>query len=268
MQKAKTASVLRQAVLSRVSVALVAERALARVAARNSRGAAPLDAGFLLRLHDASISRSTESCMHVSEEMLQRGIRAEDIADRYIPAVARKLGEEWVDDDVSFSLVSIGTARLQAALRFLGPEWSADSAANPVVSNASALVVVPSQVHHTLGAIILSGQLRRAGLSVRVSVGATTDDVVKIVREGSFEAVLVSATLGQSVASLKELVDGIRTSIVPAPPIVIGGSILEQPGDIQAQTGADLTTVDLREALEYCDLLSRTTSMAAILGSG
>ena len=267
MQKAKSASVLRPSVLDRESVTSIAGRALARVAARNSRGSARLDAEFLLRLHDASISRSTESCMHVAEAMLDRGIRAEDIADRYIPATARKLGEEWSDDDVSFSLVSIGTARLQAVLRFLGPEWSADSAANPMVSNASALVVVPAGVHHTLGAIILSGQLRRAGLSVRVTVGATTDEVVRQIHEGAFQAVLVSASVAEPVAALRELVDRIRSSIVPTPPIVIGGTVLEQSGDIQALTGADLTTVDVREALEFCDLLSRTTNIAAILRS-
>lgn len=235
----------------------VAEQALIYVANQNARGPAPLDHGYLTRLHKAAIANSGETCLEVAEVMMASGIRAEDIADRYIPHIARQLGEEWCDDDMSFSLVSIGTARLQVLLRDLGREWAAQSAANPLTEDNAALVIVTAEVHHTLGSMVLAGQLRRAGLSVRLSVGDSTAEVVRILQSGSFDAVMISASIFETLGSLRAVVDAIRQAIVPAPPIVMGGTILDQAADVQALTGADLTTVDLKEALEFCDLMSR-----------
>ena len=235
----------------------VAEQALIYVANQNARGPAPLHHGFLNRLHDAAIAKAGETCLEVAEIMLASGIRSEDIADRYIPHVARQLGEEWCDDDMSFSLVSIGTARLQMLLRDLGREWAAQSASNPLTEDSAALVIVTAEVHHTLGSMVLAGQLRRAGLSVRLSVGESTDEVVGILQRGNFDAVMISASIYETLDSLRDVVDAIRHAIVPAPPIVMGGTILDQDADIQALTGADLTTIDLKEALEFCGLMSR-----------
>lgn len=235
----------------------VAEQALIYVANQNVRAAAPLDEDFLDRLHEASIASTGETCLEVAEVMMANGIRAEDIADRYIPYIARQLGEEWCDDDMSFSLVSIGSARLQMLLRDLGREWSAQSAANPLTEDAAALVIVTAEVHHTLGSMVLAGQLRRAGLSVRLCVGEATEDVVRMLQRGKFDAVMISASIFETVESLRGVVDAIRHAIVPPPPIVMGGTILDQDADVRALTGADLTTIDVREALEFCDLMSR-----------
>ena len=249
------------------SVSSVAEQALIFVAASNAKTPAPLVDAYLMRLHDASIGRLKETCADVADSMMADGIRSEDIADRYVPAVARKLGEEWSDDDLSFASVSIGSARLQALLRRIGPDWSADSAPNPLVAESAALVIVTAEVHHTLGSMVLAGQLRRAGLSVRLVVGAETSEVVDLIRDNNFAAVLISASITESMESLKTVVKAVRSTVVPAPPIVIGGTVLDQVADVQTLTGADLATTDVREALEFCDLISQASTKAAFMSA-
>ena len=249
------------------SVSSVAEQALIFLASRNSHALAPLNEFFLAQLHDASIGIIPKTCLEVAEDMMGNGVRPEDIADRYVPAAARKLGEEWSDDDLSFSTVSMGTSRLQALLRKLGPDWSADTAPNPLVADSAALVIVTAESHHTLGSMVLAGQLRRAGLSVRLSVGAKTDSIVSMIQNGEFEAVMISASIVESIGDVKEVVSAIRSTVVPAPPIVIGGTILDQISDIQTLTGADLTTNDVREALDFCNLMAKASRLATFLVS-
>ena len=53
--------------------------------------------------------------------MIASGISSADIAEDYVPLAARKLGEAWVDDTLSFSQVTIGAARLQEIVRVARP---------------------------------------------------------------------------------------------------------------------------------------------------
>jgi MerR family transcriptional regulator, light-induced transcriptional regulator len=83
------------------------------------------------------------------------GIRREDIADFYVPEVARRLGAAWCEDRTSFADVTVGTARLQGLLREIGPDWFSDARLGdrPPVC---VLVVVSRDEFHTLGAMVLA----------------------------------------------------------------------------------------------------------------
>ena len=179
----------------------------------------------------------------------------EDLADTFIPAVARDLGEAWCSDQLGFAEVTIGTARLQALLRDLSKTWIADVALAPDAS--TVLLLVPDGAHHTLGAMVLAGQLRRLGLSVRMSLWTTPAQVGQICEDSAFDAVFISASRGQGLESLRQIVETVKNAENRVPPVVVGGSLLETDHDVIALTGADYVANTADEAVALCNL--RTT---------
>lgn len=234
----------------------LANRAFSVVANRTRRPTRPLDPGFLELMYDIALGSDGPGFAPVIAQMRDAGIRAEDVADHYIPALARSLGRMWCEDEMGFAGVTIGVARLQGLLRDLGPEWRAD-----LVTNSDAptvLVIVAEDVYHTLGAMVLSGQLRRMGLSVRLMIGANVTQIGSALRRVRYDAVLISASCGETFESMRRIVAEIKGSTSSPPPVVIGGTVLETAldlgADIRVLTGADYATSDPAEAFALCGL--------------
>ena len=238
-----------------VSVDALASRALSLVARRNSETSAQFNQAFSDRLHDAAASLSDETVADVVAEMRATGTPAEAIADLYVPHVARQMGDEWCEDSLSFARVTIGTARLQSALHSLGDEWSSLGYSSRGDDASKLIVIIVQDSTHTLGAVVLCGQLRRLGLSVRLAIGPSQRELQKILRSSPFQAALISASESEALESVRDVVDTIRSASETCPPIIVGGKILDLEDDVQAATGADFVTQDLFEALDHCGLM-------------
>jgi len=186
--------------------------------------------------------------------LLAGGLTREEIADHYIPALAREMGEDWVADRAGFAEVSVVVCKLQALLRQLGPEWRADHSSLP--SAPTALVLVADDETHTLGAQIASGQLRRAGLSVKVRLGCSRQDLQALLHVGTYDLVLLSAAREESLVGVRRLIETARTFSGASVPMVVGGAVVGTGPDIKAFTGADHSTNDIHEALHLCGATS------------
>lgn len=238
------------------SVDALAARALTMVAERHARVSSEFDQSRAQQLHDAAARVDENNVPAVVEDFLSAGIPAEVISDVYIPHVARKMGDEWCEDTLSFARVTIGTARLQSALRTLGGDWTSfgfDADATQGES-AAVIVLVVRDSFHTLGAVVLAGQLRRLGMSVKLAMGPSPVELRAIFASTDFDAALISANESEGLDSLRETVEVIRKSAAVCPPIVVGGSVLDQGVDVKAFTGADYVTKDPYEALRHCGL--------------
>ena len=188
----------------------------------------------------------------VIDRLLDVGISAEQIADFYIPSVARRLGDAWCKDTMDFAKVSIGSARLQGLLRYLGPNWCSGEC--PPRANApTCLLLVPEDAQHTLGATILAGQMRRLGFSVTLEIGTSLKDLTYILSQDPVDAVMVSASSRESLEMIRAIVENVRKFLGDVP-VVIGGNVLSLDVDVAGLTGADLATSDLSEAIEFCAL--------------
>lgn len=217
-----------------------------------------LDPQIMARLHSAVLASGPQTLRALVKELVGGGVRAVDLADHYIPEIARALGERWCVDETSFADVTIGVSRLQGILRSLGPQWAPGY--NAHYGHASVLLVVPQDVHHTLGVIVLGGQLRRKGYAVRLLLGGTAKDVVDCLSEAKYDSVFISSSRGETLESLRKIVDAVKSSIKIPPPIVVGGSILEVETveTLTALTGADYATRIPEEALKLCGLHTQT----------
>lgn len=211
-----------------------------------------LNTNVLVSLSVAALSSDRRAISSSVTDALSKGITAEALADDYIPALARQMGDAWCKDEMSFAGVTIGVSRLQSLLRELGPAWAGDSLAKPDAPNI--MLVVGPDVYHTLGAMVLAGQLRRRGLSVNLQLGASGDDVVTALRQGDYDALFLSASIGESLETLRKIVEAVVTNIDAPPTTIIGGTILENETDVCAATGANHASNDPDEAIALCGL--------------
>ena len=221
-----------------------------------------LDPDLISTLHQAALSADRNACSTALATALAKGVRREDIADFYIPEVARAMGDEWCADELGFAGVTIGVSRLQSMLRDLGPDWSGDKSADPAAP--SIMLLVPQEVYHTLGAMVLAGQLRRLGLSVRMMLGARPSEVAERIQRTKYDAVFISSSRGETLESLRRIVDVVKNATDQPPPVVIGGSLLEveTTENVTALTGADYATIRVYEALKHCGLT--TTPLSSV----
>ena len=223
----------------------------------------PLDPAILRSLSDAALAPQQDDRRHAVAAALANGISAEEIADLYIPAIAREMGDKWCVDQMSFASVTIGVSRLQGMLRDLGPQWAGDHLLDPTAP--SVLLIVPENVHHTLGAIILSGQLRRRGISIKLMLGEPVTAIAAQLRRCRYAAVFISASQSESLESLRRIIDVVR-SVAQAPlPVVVGGGILQKDtaDTITELTGADHATGQTDEGLRLCGIKPPKHSSAA-----
>ncbi|MDU8944504.1 cobalamin B12-binding domain-containing protein [Ovoidimarina sediminis] len=229
----------------------LASRAVAVLAERRERTRAPLSERLLARLSDAVLKGGNGPVEAAVADILHSGCPAEEVLGFYIPEVARRLGDDWCEDRLGFAQVSIGSARLQHAVRALsaGPRKSASDGPGHAV-----LVVVPEGEHHTLGAVVLTAQLRQRGLSVRLVMGEANRMVVRTVASGQYDAIFLSISSAERLAQLRVLIEKSKNALPVAIPTVVGGALGAGGKDIAKLAGADHAASDLNEALRRCGL--------------
>lgn len=185
-------------------------------------------------------------------DLVRQKVSASAVADLYIPALARTLGEDWLEDRASFFDVTLAASRMQAMLRAIGMGWSADSGSGPALP--SLLLIVPPREQHSLGAMVLLGQLRRLGISVRLLIAPTAQELRRTLVAGSFSGVWISVVGTDRLAEIPQLVAQVRSVRGAGLPVVVGGAIAHLGKEMLSSTGADAVTADLDEALSACGI--------------
>ena len=239
----------------------IAARALMQVADQFCARRVDPDGSALDRLYSAAIGADPRACAEVALALIADGLAAERVCDVHIPAAARRLGKDWINDDLSFSAVTIGTARLQSLLSEL--DLRLDRGTGLVGNGGSILLVIAPGADHTLGALVLASQLRRKGFSVRVSLGEDLDAMAGTAAGARFDAVFLSATIAESLSFLIAAAAAIRAATSTPPRMILGGALIAQRDatcrDLQSDPafeGIDHVTCDLNEAIRLCGLTS------------
>lgn len=234
------------------SVDALARKVIEVVASRQSSAERRVDAALLKRFCEQVIARDPNRHFIFVDHLMSVGVRPEDIADLYIPEAARALGALWCEDKMSFADVTIGSARLQNLLRHAAPEWQPGW--EPIAGAPSILVYVRPDEFHTLGAMVAAGQMRRVGYDVTLHMGYALQDTLKVLRSEPFDFIMISASGGERLESIRKLIEDMRNAADVHTPIAVGGSILETQEDVQTLTGADYAETDPRRVLRQCGL--------------
>lgn len=231
-------------------IAVFAARVLDVLVDRSRRTSSTLRPDLVLALAEGMVTSDGERVEETLAAFRRACISPAAMADAYIPAAAQHLGSHWVADRLCFAEVTIATARLQALVRAIGTRWGGDPAHLP--GRRSVLMIVPGTEQHTLGAVVVTGQMRRMGLSVCLRLGPERAEVTELLRARTFDAAMLSIGHGERFEVSAALVDTLRSSGSRGMPIVAGGAGVAGRSDVVARTGVDYVTQDLGEALTFC----------------
>ena len=204
---------------------------------------------LVARLYGAATSESRDALGVMVSDILRKGASVQQMTSHLLPAVARQLGKDWEKDTASFGKVTIGCARLQAAVRQL-EGYATQNSMTHQAQQMNCLGAVPEGAQHTLGAVVLATQLRQAGSHVQLSVGATTLEMTRLARATPYDLTMISAAVGQDLHALRALAEALREA-APKTRIIVGGGLLEQHADLAQKVGADFVTNNWKEALLF-----------------
>jgi methylmalonyl-CoA mutase cobalamin-binding subunit len=229
-----------------------AAQVVSMLAERNTRAAIEPRESVVTSLISAALKGGSDRFSALLAEMRRSRISAAALADIYIPIAARKMGEDWLEDDLSWMEVTIGVARLQSLLREIGAAWAADRAGD--AGSGSVLLIIPNSEQHTLGPIVAMTQMRRFGISVCLRIAPSHDELRSLVAERAFDGIMISVANEEKLDTVRKLVSFIKGLGVAHLPVIIGGAIMTRLDDAASNTGADLSTNDIGVALEALGL--------------
>lgn len=180
-------------------------------------------------------------------------IPAEMMVDVYVPSAARRIGNCWHEGELDILQTSVAISRLQTMLRVIGRHWQADAFAG---SQLRVVVAVPEKEQHTLGAVVVTHQLRRLGTSVNLQLQPSTAKLLSVLQDGQYDAILLSVSNRSLLENCRKLVKTIKRGVGIGLPVIIGGPLLRQDiKDLTQYTGADMVTHSVDDALMAFGLL-------------
>lgn len=239
---------------SRSGVNYFASQVVSLLVDRNARDARELREPLVQAMIAASVSGSDQGFEVLLAEVRRSRISFAALADLYIPEAARRMGEDWLADRMSWLQVSIGAGRLQSLMREIGNAWFADRAND--AGCGVILLIVPEKEQHTLGPMVAMAQMRRFGVSVCLRIGPSGDELRSLLETRSFDGIMISVATQARLPEVAQLVKGLRSFQTPTPPIIIGGPVISMVEDLTSCTGADYAFGDIGIALETIGLKS------------
>ena len=233
-------------------VSFFASQVVSLLADRNSKSVVEPRETLVTGLIAASLSGTKSAFAELLTEMKRARVSLAALADVYIPIAARRMGQAWHDDEMSWLDVSIGVGRMQSLLREIGTAWVADQAGD--TGHGTVLMIVPDREQHTLGPLVATGQLRRYGVSVCLRIAPSFSELRSLMAARQFDGVMISIATKEKVDPVAKTVQFLKTVMSGPTPIIVGGAVLSKVEDLAACTGADFSSNDIGAALEVMGL--------------
>lgn len=184
------------------------------------------------------------------------GVSADSVYLKYLASAARKLGDWWDNDLVSFGDVAIGTSRMHSIMRTIRNELPVPAKCDDKVAFFAS---VPGETH-TLGMQMATDLFRRDGWCVELKVGETHDELLSGIEQSEAEVIGLSAAGDHSMVALTRLVAAIRMR-KPAAAIFVSGHVAEVERDLLTLLDIDGMASDVASArLLLCSLCDRRNS--------
>lgn len=201
-------------------------------------------------LCEAFVSPDVSRYQTAVKGLFQSDLTPQDILTRLIPETARRMGDHWQTNKLSFAEVTIGTARLQQVLhtRTRDLEYPETNGA------ARILLVVPQPEQHTLGAHVAAHIWRNHSVHVEMALGESPANIALRVKNKHFSAVCVSVSARRNLAWAQAVVESIRKVAHGNTKVFVGGGVTALGSDIKALTGCDVVCKDPMEVLAACGL--------------
>lgn len=258
-RRERSATDLAQMIESEIIPRLMLAHGPAVVASQAQPGAAvgPRTLDAFARM---TLSSEAHALSAYIETLIQGGLSLEEVyVDLMIPT-ARRLGDDWNEDVISFTDVTIGLSRLQQVVRTLGhsiPARDADEDA------PSAYFVPAPNEQHAFGLFILEDYFRRAGWRTWLDTAATREDAARTVRHDWFDIFGLSATSDTPTEVIGATITQVRkASCNPDLFVMVGGRLFVDNPELAQVVGADVASETAGAALSLAGNAVRARATA------
>ena len=174
------------------------------------------------------------------------GVDTAAISRGYVAGAARKLGQMWDDDRISFIDVTLACGKLYGIIRglrhVLAPQIIQGRETRPAL-----FALAPGETH-TLGIEIATDHFRRDGWDVDMLMGLDHDAMVAGADLRHYEAIVLVANSDRMLEPLTRLSLALRIT-QPLAHIIVAGGILDHHPDILRLVGAEAVMADLDSAI-------------------
>lgn len=188
------------------------------------------------------------------EQFRQRNMQVSSIYLDLLAPAAHRLGEQWVEDQISFADVTVAVGRLQRIMRGLSPLF--DTEVDSLADGRRALLVPAPGEQHTFGLSMVAEFFRRSGWEVVGGTGPESLDPVRAVRDEWFDVVGISVGVEARIEWLRSGVAALRrASRNKGIGVMVGGPIFVQRPERVSEVGADATARDGSEAPKVAERL-------------
>jgi MerR family transcriptional regulator, light-induced transcriptional regulator len=213
-----------------------------------ARGRRAINDNDVAMLVSIVLEQDTASAVRMFEQLENEGVGRETLFLDLLAQAARKLGDAWLDDTLSFAAVTVGLSGLQQLLRHLSPQFE-DRAGIKPHGRQALLFTMPSE-QHSFGLFMVEAFFRRTAWDVTNASTIPIPDITTMVRRNWFDVVgisLSSDTLLDDVAS--DITRIRRASRNGNLTVLVGGPVVNLRPELVVQVGADATGVDARQAV-------------------
>lgn len=194
------------------------------------------------------VSRDSESLVGFVGNLLQAGVSLDSIYMELLVPAARRLGDYWEEDSVSFTDVTVGLGRLQQVMRAIA--WKAPEASDRAGLARSAFFAPGPGEQHVFGLYIVEDFFRRAGWSTWVETSSATAGLVDTVQGHWFDVFGMTVSSDDRVDDVASNIRSVRAaSRNPNLFVLVGGLLLIERPELVADLGADATAGTGGEAL-------------------
>lgn len=183
----------------------------------------------------------------VVSRALDAGVSVESVLLDLLAPTAQRLGQMWVDDDLTFTDVTVGLCTLQNLLRGV----TAGDATEPKhIFDGRILVAATPGEQHTFGVLMLETMFRRAGWEAVGMPLCDVDEIRAAVSRQMFSVVGFSLSQESALDELAALISAVRAASMNRKiAVMVGGRVFNDAPDLVRRVGADLTAHDGRGAV-------------------
>ena len=221
----------------------------------------PVTEAQVVQFADLVLAAAVPGLIKYIEGLRAEGMSIEAVLLQLMVPAARRLGDLWLEDRLSFMDVTAGLGRLQGVVRAFGHEFEGDPPGQ-IHGKKILLALVPGE-QHVFGLSVVAAFFRRAGWDVTFEPSTAFDDLLIQVRAERFTAVGLSVANDKLLPAFSAQVAALRSaSLNPHVTILAGGPAFLQDPELHGRVGVDAVASDATEAVQMAEALSGQTHAA------
>ncbi len=179
------------------------------------------------------------------ERIRAQGASVETVYLAYLAEAAKKLGEWWEEDEVSFVDVTLGTGHIYAIMRGLKPMFRAPLA--NLTRPHGLFAAVPGE-SHLLGVSMAADLFRKNGWEIDLKRDLDHDTIIHHAKTTGVPLVGLSASGDHALVPLARMIIALRIS-APDASIMVSGAILGSSYERIQEMGVDIIPESMDDAL-------------------